>query len=187
MSSFLTRDGRWLVISRRIDINSPRVTSLRPQSGFSLLEVIIATAVLAGSAMVLISLIGMGTRFGSKAEQRSLALNAAQTILEEYLINASSDDSDSEVTGVVDGRWPMGYRLTTSSLTADSNKSTSVPLSGLVRLTVELFESEQAMSSGTGLPLCKISRLARRVAELPDAESFELESPASELPEVNEQ
>ncbi|MFM8398283.1 MAG: prepilin-type N-terminal cleavage/methylation domain-containing protein, partial [Pirellula sp.] len=34
------------------------------QRGFSLLEVMIATAILAASAMVLLSLISLGTRFG---------------------------------------------------------------------------------------------------------------------------
>jgi prepilin-type N-terminal cleavage/methylation domain-containing protein len=42
----------------------------RSRRGFSLLEVMIATAILAASAMVLLSLISLGTRFGSKAETR---------------------------------------------------------------------------------------------------------------------
>lgn len=147
--------------------------------GFSLLEVIIATAVLAGSAMVLVSLIGLGTRFGSKAEQRGLALNAAQTILEEHVLLGSEDDSTSEVTGVVEGRWPMGYRLTVNSLSIGgrqtaSDQSSSAQVLGLVRLTVEVYESEQAMTSGVGRPLCRISRLIRSSQLSSDQESSQL-------------
>ncbi len=135
----------------------------KPQElGFSLLEVIIATAVLAGSSMILISLIGLGTKFGSNAEQRSLALCAAQTVLEEFVATGSDDSSAAEITGVIGGRWEMSYRLTVSSLAADRSQSGPSSVVGLQRLTVEVFESELHLSQDTARPLCSVSRLVRR-------------------------
>lgn len=134
-------------------------------AGFSLLEVIIATAALAGSAMVLISLIGMGTRFGSKAEQRSVALSVAQTVLDEYLIDTPDSDSGSEITGTIEGRWPMSYRLSLDSLTATGSSSDGIKVPGLVRITVEIFESEQAMNANSGASICRLSRWSQQKRE----------------------
>ncbi|MFN7626093.1 MAG: prepilin-type N-terminal cleavage/methylation domain-containing protein, partial [Pirellula sp.] len=51
----------------------------KSRGAFSLLEVMIATAILAGSAMVLLSLIGLGARYGNRAEVRIAALVQAQS------------------------------------------------------------------------------------------------------------
>ena len=131
------------------------------KTGFSLLEVIIATAALAGSAMVLISLIGIGTRFGSKAEQRTIALSAAQSVLDEFLIETPGYDSSADITGNIEGRWPMSYRLTIATPHTTSNSSGAIKVSGLARITVEVFESEQAMNSGSAAAICRLSRFAR--------------------------
>ena len=80
--------------------------------GFSLLEVMIATAVLAASAMVLLSLISLGTRFGSKAEIRMGALIQAQSILDESILRMHSGESIESYTGVLAGSQPRGYRVT---------------------------------------------------------------------------
>ena len=80
--------------------------------GFSLLEVMIATAVLAASAMVLLSLISLGTRFGSKAETRIGALVQAQSILDESILRIHSGESIESYTGVLAGSPPRGYRVT---------------------------------------------------------------------------
>lgn len=80
--------------------------------GFSLLEVMIATAVLAASAMVLLSLISLGTRFGSKAETRIGALVQAQSILDESILRIHSGESIESYTGVLAGSQPRGYRVT---------------------------------------------------------------------------
>lgn len=80
--------------------------------GFSLLEVMIATAVLAGSAMVLMSLISLGTRFGSKAELRMGALVQAQSILDETLLRIAGGESIESYTGIASGTKPRSYRVT---------------------------------------------------------------------------
>lgn len=80
--------------------------------GFSLLEVMIATAILAGSAMVLLSLISLGTRFGSKAEVRIGALVQAQSILDESILRIYSGESIENYTGVLPGIKPRSYRVT---------------------------------------------------------------------------
>jgi len=79
--------------------------------GFSLLEVMIATAILAGSAMVLLSLISLGTRFGSKAEVRIGALVQAQSILDESILRIHSGESIENYTGVLPGSKPRSYRV----------------------------------------------------------------------------
>ena len=80
--------------------------------GFSLLEVMIATAILAASAMVLLSLISLGTRFGSKAEVRIGALVQAQSILDESILRMQSGESIENYTGVLPGSKPRSYRVT---------------------------------------------------------------------------
>jgi prepilin-type N-terminal cleavage/methylation domain-containing protein len=82
------------------------------QRGFSLLEVMIATAILAASAMVLLSLISLGTRFGSKAEMRIGALVQAQSILDESILRMHSGESIDSYSGVLPGSKPRGYRVT---------------------------------------------------------------------------
>jgi len=82
------------------------------QRGFSLLEVMIATAILAASAMVLLSLISLGTRFGSKAEVRIGALVQAQSILDESIVRMHSGESIDSYSGVLPGSKPRGYRVT---------------------------------------------------------------------------
>ena len=58
---------------------------LVPRFGFSLLEVIIATAILAGSAMMLMSMFSLGDRHTARAEQRAMAQMLCQSKLDELL------------------------------------------------------------------------------------------------------
>ena len=57
------------------------------QCGFSLLEVIIATAILAGSSVVLMSMFSTGDRHALRANKRMIAQMLCQTKLEELLAN----------------------------------------------------------------------------------------------------
>jgi len=128
------------------------------RTGFSLLEVIIATAVLAGSAMVLMSLIGIGTRYGSKAEQRSLALTVAQTVLDEFLIDQTDFAESDQISGTVEGLRTLTYRLTISDI-AGEDKSSSASLAGLKRITIDVFDSPQVATGSPVRPLCRLTRL----------------------------
>ncbi len=89
----------------------------RSRRGFSLLEVMIATAILAASAMVLLSLISLGTRFGSKAETRIGGLVQAQSILDESILRMQAGESIESYTAVLPGTnpkstKPKSYRVT---------------------------------------------------------------------------
>lgn len=89
----------------------------RSRRGFSLLEVMIATAILAASAMVLLSLISLGTRFGSKAETRIGGLVQAQSILDESILRMQAGEAIESYTAVLPGTTPKStkpksYRVT---------------------------------------------------------------------------
>ena len=79
--------------------------------GFSLLEVMIATAILSASAMVLLSLISLGTRFGSKAESRIIGLTQAQSILDESILRIQAGEELGSYTGVVGSSTKRSYRV----------------------------------------------------------------------------
>jgi len=78
----------------------------RSRYAFSLLEVMIATAILAASAMVLLSLISLGTRFGSKAETRIGALIQAQSIMDESILAVQSGSDQESYSAVLPGGQP---------------------------------------------------------------------------------
>lgn len=160
------------------------------RSAFSLLEIIIATAILAASAMVLTSLLGLGTTFGNRAEQRTVAMSQAQSLLDEYLaVPRSEANAEEEVAGDLPGAPPHRFRLSVAPFASLSSEQsgmdanslsatnsiaglgTTPQLGKLTRVTVEVFETQQA--SDTGEPLCRISRVIRshrlQALEVPNA------------------
>jgi type II secretory pathway pseudopilin PulG len=93
---------------------------------FSLLEVMIATAILAASAMVLLSLISLGTRFGSKAEARIGALIQAQSILDESILSVQAGNDQESYSAVLPGIQPLSYRVVIEPIPlADSTELSS--------------------------------------------------------------
>ena len=109
----------------------------RSRRGFSLLEVMIATAILAASAMVLLSLISLGTRFGSKAETRIAGLVQAQSILDESILRMQAGETIESYTAVLPGTKPKSYRVTIEPYAIGETNGTG--LSG-----------ETGLSGGTG-------------------------------------
>jgi hypothetical protein len=67
---------------------------------------------LAASAMVLLSLISLGTRFGSKAETRIGGLVQAQSILDESILRMQAGETIESYTAVLPGTKPKSYRVT---------------------------------------------------------------------------
>ena len=108
---------------------------------------------MAGSAMVLMSLLGLGTRFGSRAEQQTFAYSYAQTVLDEYLATSDRDTSQAEVTGVRLDPWPLSYRVIAEPLRADGNAA-SAPMSGVLRISVEVYETSGREGVVSGRLLC---------------------------------
>ena len=85
---------------------------LATRSGFSLLEVMLATAILASSALVLSSLLGLGAKFGSRAEARTEALAQAQSLLDEFLaLPSRQTEQQTELTGIINSNPARGYRI----------------------------------------------------------------------------
>jgi prepilin-type N-terminal cleavage/methylation domain-containing protein len=128
--------------------------------GFSLLEVIIATAVLAGSAMVLVSMIGVGSRFGQQAERRTLALAAASSLLDELIATNDLDSITQESTGVYGKNNPLGYRIRVFPFSSQTANQVE-PISGLQQITVEVFSSEIRTTDVENKPLCALTRIVR--------------------------
>lgn len=62
-------------------------SNARIRSGFSLLEVIIATAILAASGVMLMSMFSTGDRHARRAEKRALAQMLCQSKMDELLAN----------------------------------------------------------------------------------------------------
>ncbi len=82
------------------------------RGGFSLLEVMLATAILASSAMVLSSLLGLGAKYGSRAEARTEALSQAQSLLAEFLaMPGEAAELESERTGLLNSSPPRSFRI----------------------------------------------------------------------------
>lgn len=145
----------------------------RKRNAFSLLEVIIATAILAGSAMVLFSLISLGTKYGNRAEERTIAVSQAQSVLDEFVAGFSSQEVRDEVhegvKGVLPSNPPRSFRIVVTPFELGSNASmlrssdsTVAIQTNLFRVKIELFESKGQLASEAGVPLCELSRLVRR-------------------------
>ena len=94
---------------------------MRKRNGFSLMEIILATAILAASGAALLGLIGQASRFALNAEQRTIALMHAETLLGEYLTTPSM-----EMEGTVSSAPEWSYRIETSEISLASSSSGSV-------------------------------------------------------------
>lgn len=153
------------------------------RGAFSLLEVMIATAILAGSAMVLLSLIDFGTRLGNRSEARITALVLAQSILDESISRLrdetqSSSQSQNNYVGSLPRTPARSYRVAfdriatqedsregNTSSTTQIQQGSSTPRSEpyrteIVCVTVELFEGTEGSQQGSD-PLVKLVRWVR--------------------------
>ncbi|MCA9159405.1 MAG: prepilin-type N-terminal cleavage/methylation domain-containing protein [Planctomycetales bacterium] len=151
------------------------------RSGFSLLEVILATAILASSAMVLSSLLGLGTKFGSRAEARTEALSDAESLLAEFLVlSGKQSEREEERTGILNSNPPRAFRIRMEDAAfggidaANSGANRSLSASSLSQMnnaTSSLPAASQSNSDRSPAPLP--SRLVMVTVEV--FESSELE------------
>ncbi len=150
-----------------------------PRRGFSLLEMIIAIAILASSAMVLSSLIGLGAKYGNKAEERTHSLLQSQAMLDEWIARLPQLENQSEVTGELPSFPPRSYRIKVEPFQVGGNEerpSTEVASTegqqvsqqgALVLVTMELFEPGQGgQGPAEGKPLQTWKRLVRKPASM---------------------
>ncbi|MEY4565452.1 MAG: hypothetical protein RLY14_422 [Planctomycetota bacterium] len=99
--------------------------------GLSLLEVIIATAILSGAGFVLFSIIGLGAKYARRAEAITLAHHFAQTLLDEAIAQPETIGKDRSETILEAPEW--SYRITTNPLEDPS----------LLQVTVEVFPTQE--------------------------------------------
>ncbi|MCA9104761.1 MAG: hypothetical protein KDA83_05015 [Planctomycetales bacterium] len=86
----------------------PRASN--PRAGYSLLEVILATAILAASALMLSSMIANGARAIEVARQRTRGAAIVSSVIDEVIALKQFDSTELEGTVGVDDPW--AYRVT---------------------------------------------------------------------------
>ncbi len=136
------------------------------RGGFSLMEMILATAILAGSGAALFMLIGQASLFGRRAEEQATALHLAQSLLDESVAVPGAVEDEGSFDQ--DPRW--SYRIERESI-AMSEGAVDVeggaspgrgPTSSLVRVTVDVFPASMASASGDpDQPTCRLVRWVR--------------------------
>ena len=143
--------------------------AMRARSAFSLLEIIIATAILAGSAMVLFSLIGLGTKYGNRAEEQTSAIAQAQSVMDEVIATMSDEEIQEGLSGVLNGVPARSYRIEilpfdlAGNSGAGRNSSTSGETQTvLVKVTVAILPGSVSLAGMESEPLCQLTRLVRR-------------------------
>ena len=141
---------------------------MRQEKAFSLLEVIIATAILAGSALVLFSLISLGTKYGNRAEERTIAVSQAQSVLDEFIARMPSGEIREEVNGFLPSIPPRNFRIEVtpfelaSQIGTDRNGSAAKEnQTVLYRVKVKILEAGTNLPSVDSEPLCQLTRLVR--------------------------
>ncbi len=130
----------------------------RRRSGYSLLEVLIATAILAGAAMVLAGMIATGSRAGVEARTRTIGAGVVASVIDETIALGRFDPAEQEGTIVGDETWAWRLRIE------------PVPEYGMLRLIAEAKradgEGADAWSSaGAGASGRGVARLVRWTAQ----------------------
>ncbi len=132
--------------------SSKRRPSKPPRRGYSLIEMILATAVLAASGLALQTLLAQASRLALRSEQQTMALQLAETLIDETIAIPPQDDRTMETTFAHDDRW--SYRLQIEAV-SDIRMS---------RITAEVFFGENGKSNLTNTeqePLCRLVRWVR--------------------------
>jgi type II secretory pathway pseudopilin PulG len=124
-------------------------------AGYSLLEVILATAVLAGSGLVVQTLIGMGSRWANQAEARSLALMLAQSVLDAML--AEGLPEGNQLPQLFEEFPEYSYEI--------EIEPAPTPIPGLVQVRVRIRSTDAALNrlspNEEAPPLCELHRWVR--------------------------
>lgn len=79
-------------------------SGLRTPRGFTLLEIMVALAILATGIVTVLELFGGSLRLGSKASQRTQAVIYAQNVMDRVLAKERLEDGEDS------GEFPGGYR-----------------------------------------------------------------------------
>jgi len=130
----------------------------KSRSGFSLMEMVIATAVLAGSGVALFALVGQASQLARKAEERTVALQLAQSTLDEFLAGGSDAETETETetegTFESDPRW--SYRIEQSDIRASGQSEVR-----LKKIVVSIYRSSESSGAAQGTTDSAIVSLVR--------------------------
>jgi hypothetical protein len=152
--------------------------SVPVRSGLSLLEVMIATGILAGSAIVLSSIIGTGARFGNRAESRVTAMVQAHSVLDETLARIAAGNVPEEFSGEIPGATPRSFEVVIRDLPEQDLPNGSVSRnvrsggpnrsentnaqSSVVQIDVWLFDSSRQNERRSSKPIVHLTQITRR-------------------------
>lgn len=100
---FRVSDFEFLVWARHSACHMPHA-ACRNSSGFTLLEIMVALAILATGIVTVLELFGGSLRLGSKASQRTQAVIYAQNVMDRVLAKERLEDGEDS------GELPGGYR-----------------------------------------------------------------------------
>lgn len=155
------------------------------------MEMMIATAILAGSGVALFALVGQASQLARKAEERTVALQLAQSTLDEFLANGFESGTQNETEGSFesDPRWV--YRIDQSDVETVGQDEPQ-----LKRITVSIYRSSQSGGPSldtTDSAIVSLVRWSRSTkprpasssdTASPETSSSEMLSPASSIPEA---
>lgn len=118
------------------------------------MEMVIATAILAGSGAALFALVGQASRLARKAEERTVALQLAQSTLDEFLANGGDAEQEAEGGFESDPRW--SYRIEQSQVEASGS-----PDRPLNKITVSILRAAGGERTTTAAADAAVVRLVR--------------------------
>lgn len=145
------------------------VSRARSRGGFSLMELILATAILAASGAALFGLIGQGSLFARRSQARAETLHLAQSALDEYL--AVPDSIPPEGTFETHPEWAYRIRQEEIDLgvgdAVGAGAETAVPVTGWGIGGDEGDGFDEAAGLGNGVAPTSADRVEAAVGRTP--------------------
>ncbi|WDQ15703.1 pilus assembly FimT family protein [Rhodopirellula sp. P2] len=139
----------------------------KPHSGLSLMEMVLATALLASSGVALFTLVGQATQLARRAEERTVALQMAQSTMDEFLATGSNAELEMEGSFPSDPRWR--YRIELSDVEATEQNE-----SRLKRIVVSIDRANErggASSNSADTAIVSLVRWTRATQPLSQSTS----------------
>lgn len=126
------------------------------RAGYSLLEIILAVAILAGGGLMLQATLGQSTRLGIRAEERTRATELAQSLLDQTL--AFGELGERQEQGFFDNAPEWAYRVSIESIDALPRET---PMRRIVVDVLPARSLKSTASNSRSLPTCRMARWIR--------------------------